>query len=262
MTASVADPASVEELAELDDHDDDGDDWEDDTRYDAWDRAQGADTSFAAAKSSMLAHKFESLESLGGAMHTAGFSQAAGNSLSRTERKLEQSKHTGLTRDERATTDQVLDPRTRLILFKMINSGQIEAINGCVSTGKEANVYHAFGPDCELAVKVYKTSILIFKVHATLTLTQLIFKMPCDRDVCGGGKGEGGAECSSRAASPCPPRGAGSHHAAVRARRTATVTCRVSSDSVTATVRPTRAKWSRCGRKRKCATTAGSPSPR
>lgn len=37
-------------------------------------------------------------------------------------------------------------------------------INGCISTGKEANVYHA--KDCsgeELAVKIYKTSILTFK---------------------------------------------------------------------------------------------------
>ncbi len=37
-------------------------------------------------------------------------------------------------------------------------------INGCISTGKEANVYHAYGPDNkEFALKIYKTSILIFK---------------------------------------------------------------------------------------------------
>lgn len=34
----------------------------------------------------------------------------------------------------------------------------------CVSTGKEANVYHASTQDGEdLAIKVYKTSILVFK---------------------------------------------------------------------------------------------------
>ncbi|KAL7714953.1 Serine/threonine-protein kinase RIO1 [Entamoeba marina] len=32
-----------------------------------------------------------------------------------------------------------------------------------VSTGKEANVYHGFGQDFELAIKIFKTSILIFK---------------------------------------------------------------------------------------------------
>jgi len=71
-------------------------------------------------------------------------------------------RHTG--RDDRATVEQVLDPRTRLILFKMLNQNFIAAIHGCVSTGKEANVYHAVRPDgSELAMKIYKTSILVFK---------------------------------------------------------------------------------------------------
>ena len=50
-------------------------------------------------------------------------------------------------RDDRATVEQVLDPRTRLILFKMLNQNFISEIHGCISTGKEANVYHAFRPD-------------------------------------------------------------------------------------------------------------------
>jgi RIO kinase 1 len=71
-------------------------------------------------------------------------------------------RHTG--RDDRATTEQVMDPRTRLILFKLLNSGFISAINGCISTGKEANVYHAVSGDGRsFAVKIYKTSILVFK---------------------------------------------------------------------------------------------------
>ena len=39
---------------------------------------------------------------------------------------------------DRATTEQVLDPRTRIILFKMIGRGLLFEVNGCVSTGKEA----------------------------------------------------------------------------------------------------------------------------
>ncbi len=38
--------------------------------------------------------------------------------------------------------EQVMDPRTRMILFKLLNRGFISEINGCISTGKEANVYH------------------------------------------------------------------------------------------------------------------------
>mmetsp|Transcript_11101 Transcript_11101/g.28673 ORF Transcript_11101/g.28673 Transcript_11101/m.28673 type:complete len:245 (+) Transcript_11101:10-744(+) len=156
--------ASAWDAAEGSDGDEDWDeDWDEAWQHVQDDYAAGAGM---GSKSDALAGKFESLvklEKLSGSARDAGLSQAAGNSLSRTERKLDQAKHHGLTRDERATTDQVLDPRTRMILFKMMNTGSIESINGCVSTGKEANVYHAFGPECELAVKVYKTSILIFK---------------------------------------------------------------------------------------------------
>lgn len=77
-------------------------------------------------------------------------------------------------RSDRATNEQVLDPRTRLVLFKMLGRGLLETIEGCISTGKEANVYHAlthlnpFTNEVEdtgisLALKIYKTSILIFK---------------------------------------------------------------------------------------------------
>jgi RIO kinase 1 len=46
----------------------------------------------------------------------------------------------------------------------MLNRGLFSEINGCVSTGKEANVYHANGQDgADLAIKIYKTSILVFK---------------------------------------------------------------------------------------------------
>jgi RIO kinase 1 len=67
-------------------------------------------------------------------------------------------------RADRATNEQVLDPRTRMILFKMINRGVIYEMNGCISTGKEANVYHAQTEAGEhRAIKIYKTSILVFK---------------------------------------------------------------------------------------------------
>ncbi|XP_057474914.1 uncharacterized protein LOC130763009 [Actinidia eriantha] len=65
---------------------------------------------------------------------------------------------------DRATVEQAIDPRTRMVLFKMLNRGIFHDINGCISTGKEANVYHATKSDGqELAIKVYKTSILVFK---------------------------------------------------------------------------------------------------
>ena len=50
------------------------------------------------------------------------------------------------------------------ILFKLLNSGYLSDMYGCISTGKEANVYHATTAHGEdLAIKIYKTSILVFK---------------------------------------------------------------------------------------------------
>ncbi|KAF4525924.1 hypothetical protein B566_EDAN014687 [Ephemera danica] len=65
---------------------------------------------------------------------------------------------------DRATAEQVMDPRTRMVLFKLLSRGTVTEVNGCISTGKEANVYHALGRGgSHLAIKVYKTSILVFK---------------------------------------------------------------------------------------------------
>ena len=52
----------------------------------------------------------------------------------------------GKDKADRATAEQVMDPRTRMILFKMLSRQLINEINGCISTGKEANVYHACTP--------------------------------------------------------------------------------------------------------------------
>lgn len=77
---------------------------------------------------------------------------------------VDDGKYRSKDKHDRATVEQVLDPRTRLILFKFLQQGLLEEINGCISTGKEANVYYAKTKDNQhRAIKVYKTSILVFK---------------------------------------------------------------------------------------------------
>jgi RIO kinase 1 len=86
-------------------------------------------------------------------------------------------------KSDHSTVQQVLDPRTILLLFKMLQKGLLKQVNGVISTGKEANVYHAstykypttsemisggeLTEDAEegipLALKIYKTTILVFK---------------------------------------------------------------------------------------------------
>ncbi|KIX96529.1 uncharacterized protein Z520_07795 [Fonsecaea multimorphosa CBS 102226] len=77
---------------------------------------------------------------------------------------------TNKDKSERATAEQVLDPKTRMILFSMIQKGIVSEVHGTISTGKEANVYHAVAAseddsqeDTHVAIKVYKTAILVFK---------------------------------------------------------------------------------------------------
>lgn len=41
--------------------------------------------------------------------------------------------------------EQAVDPRTRLLMYKMVNAGVLEKINGCISTGKESVIFHADG---------------------------------------------------------------------------------------------------------------------
>ncbi|RSH90898.1 protein kinase rio1 [Saitozyma podzolica] len=67
---------------------------------------------------------------------------------------------------DRATTEQVLDARTRLVLSGLVNRGVIGKVEHCVSTGKETAPNHPVLPDpfpTALAVKIYRTSILHFR---------------------------------------------------------------------------------------------------
>ena len=70
-----------------------------------------------------------------------------------------------------------MDPRTLVVLHNLAQNERIDKLYGCISTGKEANVYlaesymHDFiekemGDLTYYAVKVFKTSILEFRDRA------------------------------------------------------------------------------------------------
>jgi len=89
----------------------------------------------------------------------------------------------GTDRANRATQDQVLDPRTKMILLKMINKGTFDELKACLSTGKEANVYRAVieDPFQQMAVKVYKTAILAFKDRERYVVGEYRFRFGYSR---------------------------------------------------------------------------------
>ncbi|XP_046879846.1 serine/threonine-protein kinase RIO3 [Hypomesus transpacificus] len=71
---------------------------------------------------------------------------------------------------EHSTSEQAVDPRTRLLMYKMVNAGLLENINGCISTGKESVVFHADGGSLEdspvpseCVLKVFKTTLNEFR---------------------------------------------------------------------------------------------------
>ncbi|KAJ8378164.1 hypothetical protein AAFF_G00245500 [Aldrovandia affinis] len=84
---------------------------------------------------------------------------------------------------EHSTAEHAVDPRTRLLMYKMVNAGILENINGCISTGKEAVVFHADGGSLEdktipeeCVLKVFKTTLNEFKNRDQYTTDYYRFK--------------------------------------------------------------------------------------
>jgi len=170
---------TISEVDELSIQDDD-DDADDDDDYDdehIWDREninvrqcdnpnkqggkssekhqQPHDKAFSKFSHKVRVEKYEGPDSL---------SATATSKLMNSGKKSDGERFRGKDKSDRATAEQVMDPRTRMILFKFLSRQMISEVNGCISTGKEANVYHATTPSGEQrAIKVYKTSILVFK---------------------------------------------------------------------------------------------------
>lgn len=50
----------------------------------------------------------------------------------------------------------VFDEATLLALYRLVHHGHVDAFGGPISTGKEAHVFLAAGPDADVAVKIYR----------------------------------------------------------------------------------------------------------
>lgn len=159
----VVDVSSANELPmkeefwnDYDEQDDDDDEYydydEDDNPVLGWKGVGGSSSAIATSSKRM------------------NFSHSVANTVSKMQEMEIKKRTLHTSRDDRATSEQCLDPRTRLMLFKMLSNGMLDEIDGCLSTGKEANVYYAKagrkapnGNVSEFAIKIFKTSILVFK---------------------------------------------------------------------------------------------------
>ncbi|XP_066268340.1 serine/threonine-protein kinase RIO3-like [Branchiostoma lanceolatum] len=94
------------------------------------------------------------------------------NSLKVHSYKEDHRSHRVHDKKEISTAEQAIDPKTRLLLYKLVNAEILECINGSISTGKEACVFHAFGGKMgdllvpsECAIKVFKTTLNEFRTR-------------------------------------------------------------------------------------------------
>ena len=117
------------------------------------------------------APKSEALLKLSSRIHLTAYDSARGTVISRnviaaavnSERRNDEQRIRIKDKSDRATVELVLDPRTMMILRKLINNNVVTHVYGCISTGKEANVYYAPANTGDCVIKIYKTSILVFK---------------------------------------------------------------------------------------------------
>jgi len=147
---------SNENILEEQQMDSDSDEYEDEFNYEK--TKQGGETNNATIQQSMKHFQPTNkiLSKYADKIDVSPYSPRSGH--------IDDGKYRSKDKHDRATVEQVLDPRTRLTLFKFLQQGLLEEINGCISTGKEANVYYAKTNNNEhRAIKVYKTSILVFK---------------------------------------------------------------------------------------------------
>ena len=79
------------------------------------------------------------------------------------DREFEQFEERIKDADQFKVEQSVFDDATLAALYKLVQDGYVEAFGGPLSTGKEANVYHALGDDREVAVKVYRINASNFR---------------------------------------------------------------------------------------------------
>ena len=84
--------------------------------------------------------------------------------IERIERNVDKFRIRYKEADDFKVREEVFDQPTLKALYYLANSGLLQALGGVISTGKEANIFHAFGPDQrELAIKIYRIKTSDFK---------------------------------------------------------------------------------------------------
>jgi hypothetical protein len=117
-------------------YDDNEDDYDESSEHYNTSLSKGKGGGFDAIESALLKEEMKYSKSSGGSSSSSydldrkiNLSQKIQNDITRSEKKGDK-RVSNSDKNDRATSEQVLDPRTRLILFKLLNSGFLEEIDG------------------------------------------------------------------------------------------------------------------------------------
>lgn len=115
-----------------------------------------------------------------GDVHNEQINSRVFNSLRNFSKTEERRHHKVKDKEEKATMETSMDAKTRLHLFKWINQGVFDRVEGIIATGKESAVLDAISDETgeRFAVKVYKTSLTEFKNRSEYVKEDFRFKNP------------------------------------------------------------------------------------
>ncbi|KJH45198.1 RIO1 family protein [Dictyocaulus viviparus] len=115
-----------------------------------------------------------------GDMHRESINNRVFNSLRNFSKTESKRRHKVKDKDEKATMETSMDAVSRLHLFKWINQGIFDRIEGIIATGKESAVLKGINDETgeKFAIKVYKTSLTEFKNRSEYVKDDFRFKNP------------------------------------------------------------------------------------
>ncbi|XGW14423.1 hypothetical protein V3C99_000605 [Haemonchus contortus] len=115
-----------------------------------------------------------------GDMNQEQISSRVFNSLRNFSKSETKRLHKLKDKEEKATIETSMDAVTRLHLFKWINQGIFDSVEGIIATGKESAVLNAINNESgeRFAIKVFKTSLTEFKNRSEYVKDDFRFKNP------------------------------------------------------------------------------------
>lgn len=98
----------------------------------------------------------------------------------KTDKKIDDFRKRIKDSEDLKLKDEVFDTSTLMSLYKLSSKGYLDALGGTISTGKEANIFHAVrvqdDEEQELAIKIYRINTSNFKAMQDYLIGDVRFR--------------------------------------------------------------------------------------